>query len=95
MPDKYRPFLGDGRVTIAPAWHFPGTVPARLSYAQARAVIDRFLINGISSHSGDGGTLWVLLQWLQEQQIDYTLEAAPGYGYQVVRKNHRVGPSHS
>lgn len=61
------------------------TSPSAVTRAQARMLIDLYLRTGSSSHSRLGATLWVLLAWLQRQNMPYRLLAYPGQGYSVER----------
>lgn len=80
---SYGIFEGDGRNKVQPTFEFPGTRGIAIGKATAREMIDRFLSSGHSTHSGAGGTLWVLLEYCQAARIAYRLRAAPGAGYYV------------
>lgn len=81
----YDPFLGDGRVKVQPTIVLPFTKPIGVTRGQARMLIDSFRQSGNSAHSGMGGTLWVILSWVQYQKIPYRLTAHPRQGYYVER----------
>ena len=44
-----------------------------------------FDASGHSNHSGQGATLWVILEHCAEADIPYNLRALPGVGYYVER----------
>lgn len=81
----YAPFNGDGRQKVHPICGLYGTNPNSVTLAVARMLIDKFVETGESNHTEQGGTLWVILTWLQVQQIRYTMLAQAGYGYRVMR----------
>jgi hypothetical protein len=84
-PDRfYAPFHGDGRrKDVRPLVGLPAIKPLRVSNAQARMMIDSFVKSGQSSHSGQGGTLWVILLWCQYNRVGYKLRARPNEFYLV------------
>jgi hypothetical protein len=80
----YAPFGGDGRRReVTPRCVLAGTQPIRVTNSQARLTIDSFKRAGRTTHSMQGGTLWVVLTWCQQHGVPYTLLAAPGLGYEV------------
>lgn len=84
---NYGPFQnGDGRCKIGFAnGNLPGTYPTAVTYSTARMLIDAFVRTGVSIHSGQGATLWVMLEWLHDQKIPYQLKAVPEEGYYIER----------
>ena len=78
-------FMGDDAEIIQPAGHFPGTRPAPVTRAQARLMCQNFDACGHSNHSGQGTTLWVILEHCAGADIPYNLRALPGMGYYVER----------
>ena len=78
-------FLGDGDEAVEPAGQFPGTRPGPLTRAQARLLCQNFDASGHSNHSGQGTTLWVILEHCAAANIPYNLRALPGLGYYVER----------
>lgn len=78
-------FLGDDAERISPASVYPGTRPAAVTRAQARLMCQNFDASGHSNHSGQGTTLWVILEHCAQADIPYTLRASPGLGYYVER----------
>ena len=78
-------FVGDEEERISPASVFPGTRPAAVTRAQARLMCQNFDASGHSNHSGQGTTLWVILEHCAQADIPYTLRASPGLGYYVER----------
>ena len=78
-------FNGPGDEVLAPMAHFPGTRPRSVTRAQARLMCQNFDASGHSNHSGQGGTLWVILEHCADADIPYNLRAAPGLGYYVER----------
>lgn len=79
-------FLGeDDSEIIHPVGPFPGTHPAPVTRAQARLLCRNFDASGHSNHSGQGATLWVVLEHCAALDIAYNLHALPGLGYYVER----------
>lgn len=78
-----RRFEGDGDEILAPLAHFPGTRPASVSRAQARLLCRNFDARGHSNHSGQGATLWVILEHCAGIDAAFNLRAMPGVGYYV------------
>lgn len=78
-------FVGDVAEMVHPAGQFPGTRPAPVTRAQARLMCQNFDARGHSNHSGQGTTLWVILEHCAEADIPYNLRASPGVGYYVER----------
>jgi hypothetical protein len=78
-------FRGDAQEMVAPTGHFPGTRPAPVTRGQARALCRHFESSGQSNHSGQGATLWVVLEHCAVRGIAYHLSALPGVGYYVER----------
>lgn len=78
-------FIGDASEMVHPTGCFPGTRPAPVSRAQARLMCQNFDASGHSNHSGQGATLWVVLEHCAEADIPYNLRALPGLGYYVER----------
>lgn len=78
-------FSGDGRYMLdpIPGAVLMGTVPIRVTRAQARGMIKRFLKAGNSTHSGAGSTLWVILAHCQHEGVHYRLTALPREWYYV------------
>ena len=74
-------FIGDGTHTVEPAGTFPGTHPMPVSKAQARLLCRNFDACGHSNHSGQGNTLWVILEHCAGADIPYNLQVLPGMGY--------------
>jgi len=70
---------------VQPTGQFPGTRPAPVTRAQARLLCRNFDACGHSNHSGQGATLWVILEHCAAADIAYTLRAMPGMGYYVER----------
>lgn len=81
----YAPFDGDGRKKVKPTIRLPHTYPIEVTNGQARRTIDAFNHSGHTNHSGNGGTLWVILEWAQRNKVAYNLNAFPGMGYTVSR----------
>lgn len=61
----------------------PGTVPQGVTSGSARMLLLALIGRGYSTHSGSGGVLWVVLEYLQSTRTHYTLQATPGTGYVV------------
>ena len=78
-------FMGDGAEAIQPTGRIPGTRPASVTRAQARLLCQNFDASGHSNHSGQGATLWVVLEHCESADIPYNLRAVPGLGYYVER----------
>ena len=78
-------FDGDGRFMVQPTVHLPGTYPIAVRRSTARLLIEAFNKSGGSNHSGQGATLWVLLQHLQDTKQPYVLRAQCGEFYQLER----------
>lgn len=78
-------FRGEPDTVVAPTGHFPGTRPAPVTCGQALALCRHFEATGQSNHSGQGATLWVVLEHCAERGIAYHLRALPGVGYYVER----------
>lgn len=78
-------FMGDDGERVSPASVYPGTRPASVTRAQARLLCQNFDASGHSNHSGQGTTLWVILEHCAQADIPYTLRASPGLGYYVER----------
>lgn len=78
-------FEGPDDELLEPASPFPGTRPLAVSRAQARLICQNFDASGHSNHSGQGSTLWVVLEHCAETGIAYNLRAMPGVGYYVER----------
>lgn len=78
-------FDGPDDEVLEPTGAFPGTHPLPLSRAQARLICQNFDASGHSNHSGQGSTLWVVLEHCAETGIAYNLHAMPGVGYYVER----------
>ncbi len=78
-------FVGEGADLIQPDSQFPGTRPKPVTRAQARLMCQNFDASGHSNHSGQGSTLWVILEHCASADIPYNLRASPGVGYYVER----------
>jgi len=78
-------FEGPDAELLQSASQYPGTRPAPISRAQARLMCQNFDASGHSNHSGQGSTLWVVLEHCAEADIPYNLHAVPGIGYYVER----------
>lgn len=78
-------FVGDAAELLQPSGQFPGTRPAPVTRAQARLMCQNFDASGHSNHSGQGTTLWVILEHCADADIAYNLRALPGLGYYVER----------
>ena len=78
-------FIGEGAHTVEPAGTFPGTHPMPVSKAQARLLCHNFDACGHSNHSGQGNTLWVILEHCAGADIPYNLQVLPGMGYYLER----------
>ena len=78
-------FIGDDAEIIQPPGRFPGTRPAPITRALARLMCQNFDACGHSNHSGQGATLWVVLEHCAGADIPYNLSALPGLGYYVER----------
>jgi len=80
---NYGPYTGgDGRFKIGPTKPLTmGVYPMWVTYSQARAIIDRYRQNGHSTHSAQGATLWVLLEWLHYHRLPYRLTVLPNECY--------------
>ncbi len=78
-------FIGDSAEMVQPAGFFPGTRPSPVTRAQARVLCQNFDASGHSNHSGQGTTLWVILEHCAGADIAYNLHALPGLGYYVER----------
>lgn len=78
-------FWGDDEERVSPTSVYPGTRPAAVTRAQARLMCQNFDASGHSNHSGQGTTLWVILEHCAQADIPYTLRASPGLGYYVER----------
>ena len=78
-------FLGDAGERVSPSSVYPGTRPASVTRLQARLLCQNFDASGHSNHSGQGTTLWVILEHCAQADIPYTLRASPGLGYYVER----------
>ena len=78
-------FQGEGDERLSPTGQYPGTRPASVTRAQARLMCQNFDASGHSNHSGQGTTLWVILEHCAQADIPYTLRASPGLGYYVER----------
>lgn len=76
---------GDGRKKVAPPKGALGEPIAVRSW-QAKRIIEAFEHSGHSTHSGQGSTLWVILDYCNENGIPYDLTAKPGEGYFVERR---------
>lgn len=71
-PNFYEPFDGPSDALIEP---IPTTTPTRnaqrptaVTAIKARAIVDRFVLNGNSAHSEAGETLWVVLSWSERHR---------------------------
>lgn len=78
-------FVGDAGSTVDPVGQFPGTQPVPVTRALARQLCQNFDASGHSNHSGQGATLWVILEHCAQADIPYNLRASPGLGYYVER----------
>ena len=78
-------FIGDGAEVVQPTGQFPGTRSLPVTRAQARLLCQNFDASGHSNHSGQGTTLWVILEHCAGANIPYNLRALPGLGYYVER----------
>lgn len=78
-------FVGEADDLIQPTGQFPGTHSAPVTRAQARLLCQNFDACGHSNHSGQGTTLWVVLEHCAAAGIAYNLRALPGLGYYVER----------
>ncbi len=78
-------FEGAEDEVLQPAGAFPGTRPTPITRRQARLMCQNFDASGHSNHSGQGATLWVILEHCAEADIAYNLRAMPGMGYYVER----------
>ncbi|MEO8857680.1 MAG: hypothetical protein ABI343_11900 [Burkholderiaceae bacterium] len=76
-------FLGPDNETLEPLAQFPGTRPAPVTRAQARLLCRNFDARGHSNHSGQGATLWVILEHCASVDLAFNLRAMPGMGYYV------------
>lgn len=83
MTSRYGPFVGDGRRADAAVAHdvvLPDAVPATVTLAQARVIIDRLVETGRSTHSGLMSTLWVAIAWCAAQRRPYRITVMPRLG---------------
>lgn len=74
-------FEGDGRQMVEPKeeWSIPG-YPTPVRRQQARDLGARFDKTGVSTHSGNGHTLWVAVAWAQYREFGTVLyETSIGY----------------
>ncbi len=78
-------FMGDASHNVEPTGTFPGTHPISVSKAQARLLCRNFDACGHSNHSGQGNTLWVILEHCAGADIPYNLHVLPGMGYYLER----------
>lgn len=78
-------FEGRDDELVQPSSQFAGTKPAAVTRGQARLMCQNFDASGHSNHSGQGSTLWVILEHCAEVDIAYNLRALPGVGYYVER----------
>jgi len=80
----YRPFTGDGRQKVGPTKpSLLDTHPIRVTHSAARMMIEAYCRDGHSTHSGQGATLWVLLEWLHFHNLPYRLTVKPGEGHYI------------
>jgi hypothetical protein len=81
-------FEGDGRQMIEalPQHVLLGTGPLRIRRSSARMIASMFDKSGCSSHSGLGGTLWVILEHCEANGIKYTVKGTAGGGFFVERQ---------
>ena len=78
-------FIGDDTHNVEPTGTFPGTHPISVSKAQARLLCRNFDACGHSNHSGQGNTLWVILEHCAGADIPYNLHVLPGMGFYLER----------
>ena len=79
-------FIGDGRVMLDALTRDirPGTHPLRVRRGTARTLVHHFMTSGTSTHSGFGGTLWVILEHCRVNDIPHLVEGRVGRGFIVV-----------
>jgi hypothetical protein len=78
-------FLGDADTLVAPTGQFPGARSEAVTCAQARRICRNFDASGHSNHSGQGATLWVVLEHCAVRGIAYNLHVLPGVGFYIER----------
>ncbi len=78
-------FQGDADTLVAPTGQFPGARSEAVTCAQARRICRNFDASGHSNHSGQGATLWVVLEHCAARGIAYNLHALPGVGFYIER----------
>lgn len=78
-------FMGEADALVAPTGQFPGARSTAVSCAQARRLCRQFDANGHSNHSGQGATLWVVLEHCAARGIAYNLHVLPGVGFYIER----------
>jgi hypothetical protein len=78
---------GDGRHTLQPDPTFvlEGTSPIPVRRETARMLCRLFDEAGCSSHTGQGGTLWVIREHCWDNAIQHEVNGAPGTGFFVQR----------
>ena len=81
-------FKGDGRKKVAPLFDFKkeGLKSIAVRKSTARQLCKNFDVCGHSTHSGQGSTVWVILEHCRENLIQYTITGEPGVGFFIQRK---------
>lgn len=57
------------------------TLPAPITIGRARELLKMFLRCYLSTHSGKGSTLWVLVEYCKHAKIEYCIIGTPSEGY--------------
>ena len=78
-------FMGEADAVVAPTGQFPGARSTAVTCAQARRICHHFDASGHSNHSGQGATLWVVLEHCAARGIAYNLHVLPGVGFYIER----------
>jgi hypothetical protein len=80
-------FEGDGRISLEalPQYTRKGTHPIKVTRSAARRMIEAFDESGQSTHSGRGGTLWVLIEHCKTSGIKYRINGYVSFGFSFER----------
>jgi hypothetical protein len=83
---EFAPFDGDGRLkSYPPAVRFLGAGrPTAVTNSVARRVIEEFQRHGMSNHSPQVTTLWVLITWCKHHNRAFEVWYWDSGGYSIV-----------
>ena len=80
-------FEGDGRYRIEPVDEIATSHPTSVTRAVGRRIISNFISRGVSQHSRNCGTLWIILYFCDLNALSYIVTIDRAYGCVVTLLN--------